>query len=405
MNEGLTLGEGPPRPALAWLRTLLWPTVTEVGVTRSGRSGPNDRAWWILPDTDAPRLLVPSSGAAAAVALRQFNNSMSQTARVKKVAAGQALRLARTRSRRVSRLVVRGGSADGLIGTFLPELFGRDSVEAAISIGRDLRPNLKPVLQVITRDGTVLGYVKIGWNAVTRSLLDNEARVLQAWRSSPPSTFRVPEVLHHGPWEDLVLLVVSPVPHPVLRRGRRDAMPGSQAQAEVASLGGVRHAPVAESEHARRLADRFGVLASEHPLEEPAREALNELLQPGGASVPLGTWHGDWAPWNMATTSRSLFVWDWERSADDVPVGLDAFHFAFEVAYHKGGDPPSEAVAIAVERSRRSLAEMGMDGDADRLKQVYLLERLARIEEGRSAAVRTDDRLRDWILGYLGGLT
>jgi hypothetical protein len=304
--------------------------------------------------------------------------------------------------RRVATFVIRDGRRDDLTGSVLPALFGVPSVETAISIGRDLRPNLKPVIQVLSREGRVLGYVKVGWNDVTRALLDNEARVLAAWAASPPHSFRVPEVIHAGSWNGLQLLAVSPVPHPLVRRGRRNASPPHDVLAEIAAQGGVRTAPLADASHARRLADRFGAIA--RPLEASVRTAMDALIAPGGPSVPLGTWHGDWAPWNMSTTSRSLFVWDWERSADDVPIGLDAYHFAFEVAYHKGGSRPDAAAATAAERTRLALDAMGTPGDLEVLERLYLLERLARIEEGRAANVSIDERLRGWIVERLGAV-
>ena len=46
---------------------------------------------------------------------------------------------------------------------------------------------------------------------------------------------------------------------------------------------------------------------------------------------PFGSWHGDWMPWNLLRSGTDLWVWDWERSASGVPVGLDAAHFRFDI--------------------------------------------------------------------------
>jgi hypothetical protein len=46
---------------------------------------------------------------------------------------------------------------------------------------------------------------------------------------------------------------------------------------------------------------------------------------------------------------------------------------------------------------------MRVEQDLDALVSLYALERLTRLEEGRAAAVRTDERLRGWLIATLGG--
>ena len=74
-----------------------------------------------------------------------------------------------------------------LVGSVLPRILGVPRVEVAVSIGRQLRPNLKPVLQIMTPEGDVLAYAKLGWNPLTRSLVENEAAVLRAWSHARPT--------------------------------------------------------------------------------------------------------------------------------------------------------------------------------------------------------------------------
>ena len=47
-------------------------------------------------------------------------------------------------------------------------------------------------------------------------------------------------------------------------------------------------------------------------------------------ALTFGAWHGDWAPWNMASTERGLLVWDWERFTSGVPLGFDALHYRLQ---------------------------------------------------------------------------
>src|SRR5690606_5908253 len=68
----------------------------------------------------------------------------------------------------------------------------------------------------------------------------------------------------------------------------------------------------ADSDEARRL----GELAA-----QVAQHRGDRLLE-------LGTAHGDWSPWNMATADHRIVVWDWERLRLRVPIGWDAVHYA-----------------------------------------------------------------------------
>jgi hypothetical protein len=243
--------------------------------------------------------------------------------------------------------------------------------------------------------------VKLGWNDVTRSLLDNEARVLRAWGASPPSSFRVPRLVHHGTWDRLTALAVSPVPTPLFRRGARSAMPRPDVLREIASLGGVRRVPLTRSPFLDRVAHRVETTPMDPSVRSIASAAIDALRAPDRLFA-VGTWHGDWAPWNMTTAEGSLHIWDWERSEDGVPIGLDALHFAFEVGYHKRSLAPGTAVREAVDRCRGVLEALGVDHGLDALVALYALERLTRLEEGRAAGVRADERLRGWLIGMLG---
>jgi hypothetical protein len=112
--------------------------------------------------------------------------------------------------------------------------------------------------------------------------------------------------------------------------------------------------------------------------------------------------HGDFAPWNMQHTARSINVWDWERASEARPLGLDPLHFIFEVAYHKERRDPLAAIKIALERSRGVLRELGVPQLAgEAISDVYVLERLTRLLEGRRAAVPVDDRLIEGLAAHL----
>ncbi len=219
-------------------------------------------------------------------------------------------------------------------------------------MGRQLRPNLKPVLQVMDPRGRVLAYVKIGWNDLTKELVQNEARALRAWAEAPPRHLEVPRLIHEGEWHGAAITVLSPHPHRLLRRGSRNALPSAAVLGEVASLGGTERSSLHGSSYWRRLKARAEAIATGDASSDALRSILGRVEGATGAEeLTFGSCHGDWAPWNMSTGRRSLYVWDWERSARPTPVGTDVLHFWFEVGFHKEGMDVAAASRSALARS------------------------------------------------------
>jgi len=72
-----------------------------------------------------------------------------------------------------------------------------------------------------------------------------------------------------------------------------------------------------------------------------------------------GSWHGDWAPWNMANLAESLLVWDWERFATGVPMGFDAVHHELQKRIQSTGDA-RDAVEQTVRKAAELLAPFGV---------------------------------------------
>ena len=145
-------------PALAWLRDLVWPDSAgfRTSIERvPGDVGTETLAWFALPSVSSPTLLAPSSKRTGRESLHQFNDAMSLFGRTRKLAVGALIGSGGGASLSRDRFVVRSGPqvepAIGLVGSLLPDILGVSSVEVAVSIGRQLRPNLKPVLQIMSR--------------------------------------------------------------------------------------------------------------------------------------------------------------------------------------------------------------------------------------------------------------
>ena len=101
----------------------------------------------------------------------------------------------------------------------------------------------------------------------------------------------------------------------------------------------------------------------------------------GTATSCRGTWPG---------LASALYAWDWESSAPDAPVGFDALHYHFQVAFVARRRPLAEAArrgqpAAPDRPSRRSAsAPTGVQLVA----ALHLVELFVRHEEARSSAGR-----------------
>jgi hypothetical protein len=406
-------GPGPGLPVdrqgeLEWLAEVLWGPTPDVELV-VGAPPPGFRpldGWGVLPDLRRPRLLVPlASPRAAAASVRQYSDGMTQRARLAKAAVGLGLRsgalpwLLRRRGQVVHAGVPVGAAAAGEgtpLGDHLAGALGRGDLHAAVALG-PVRPNRKPVVQLLTPDGHPVAYVKVGWNDLTRRLVRNEAAMLERLAERRPRTFTAPRLLHRGRWHGLDVTVSSALPHRLWRRGRRYATPPPAVTREIAALGGVGTAALGDSpwwEGLRRRLEPVQAAAG-----GPAAAALGatvEGLQAGraGTRLAFATWHGDWGPWNLRATGDGLLVWDWERSGDGVPLGFDLLHFGFQTALQGLGRPPAAAAAAALRRTAPLLARLGQRPEAgELLLTLYLLERLCRTAEAEASAVtgRPDD--------------
>jgi hypothetical protein len=89
--------------------------------------------------------------------------------------------------------------------------------------------------------------------------------------------------------------------------------------------------------------------------------------------LPVGAWHGDWGPWNMAWQRGHPQVWDWERYGDGVPAGLDVVHYLASAAIVADDLPRARARLQGLVLP--ALAALGHDRrQADGVVDAYLLE-------------------------------
>jgi hypothetical protein len=373
---------------------LLWPppTVVTLEGTQAAAFGPGggrqaagggpaaapDREFALVAGIHRPPLMVPAERRLAAVAVRHHSRPRSAAARmgVKALCFGLGAGLGGT---------VLRGALRGRVRVATP--VGTDSIEEYLKtvLSRDLtvsmylgpaRANRKPVLQLLAPGGEPAGFAKIGVNPLTRGLVRAERDALARLGAARLTRLTVPRVLHYDTWHGLEVLVLSALPA-WLAPGRLPAPRLVGAMIELAGVAGLRQEPLAASRYLGRLAGRLAAI--DHTQERVVLgQALDVLAaRAGQQTLTLGSWHGDWSPWNMASTAGGLMVWDWERFATGVPLGFDALHHRLQTEVATARSDPRAAAQRCLERAPAHLAPFGLSVTQARLTAILYLTDLA----------------------------
>ena len=384
------------RDDLRWLLDVVWAGEGTIG------GGHGDEAYLVLPGADRPRFLLPaSSRRAAAAMLAGYNRLRPPRTRAARAAAALAARAGMLPLLSGDRVTVR--STTGSLVEHLRVALNRGELVVASGIRR--RGLLtKPVLQLFDPTGEPVGYAKIGWNDATRAAVSNEARALSAVAATRPRAFRVPRVIHHGAWRDLLVTVIEPLPSDVRGHRPADRLPATAVLGEVARADGSDRTRVAGSSWLSGLQDRLAAGG-----EDASTLAERIEGEHGATEVELGRWHGDLTPWNMAWAGTVPYLIDWEHSASGVPVGLDVLHFHFQVAFVLERRELAEAHRVAVAKAPPALRDLGLTEEAtDALRLAHLAELLIRTTDaarsGAAPSPRLLEPLRTLIREVAGGV-
>jgi hypothetical protein len=365
-----------PAPALV---TLTSPgrdplAVTPPGGGVSARPTPAPAELIVIPGRARPRLLVPTERRAAAAAVQGSSGPGLRTARLRK----RAIRLAMASGAGPflfrDRLRIQAPEDSPTIVSYLRAALGSD-IRLSMHVGAP-RANRKPVLQLLTAAGEPIGFAKIGIDPLTSRLGLAEREALAQLATARLGGLTVPRVLHYGTWNGLGVLVLGPLPTWRERRPLSDSRLAA-AMREVAGIGGLTREPLAAAAHWQRLGARLSA-ADDRPDRAALGSALGRLAdQAGGTVLCYGSWHGDWTPWNMASTGRGLLVWDWERFAHGVPIGFDALHHWLQTEVVPGRRDPANAARELIERAAALLDPFDVGADEARLTAVLYLAELA----------------------------
>ncbi len=372
-------------------RRVWFKEATDVGLlwlqqALGGAEGAVGQRFLYLPLPDGRGYLLPTGSRQAAVQGLDLYQPQKTTARGLKKLVQWGLR------GRVARLLLRKVEIDlAALLDFLGEVFAHEDLTVAASLGTP-GPHRKPVLQVLTAEGEVLGYVKVGWNAATQALVRNEAEVLRTLQEKE-RPFLTPQVRFAGEWEGRFLCVQSPPPRGA---GPAPRMWGSlyqQALEGMASLGVTRRRLVT-SDFWQRLEQRVAQMPAGYRKRTLLQE-MKRIQQAWGDQVfPFHLAHGDFAPWNAQVMDGWLYLYDWEY-AEEMPAGYDLFHFWTQTLSLVEGRKPTEIVAAVAARWDGDACEEGL-----RLFRLYLL---ARLSQAGGAALESDTKRLLGLLWAVGG--
>lgn len=253
-------------------------------------------------------------------------------------------------------------------------------------------PYRKPVLQVFSRTGAPLGFVKVGWNEWTKAGVRQESAVLRAHRARPRE-FAVPRLLSLSDWHGLSLLATAPLPEHISGISTASAPPATAVLREITRLSNISAETLAGSSWWRTVKVRIRDVADPVSREALTRTAERLLAAYGEVVLEFGFFHGDLTPWNLGSADGQLYIWDWESSGPDTPVGFDAVHYHFQVSFVGQHHPLEVATAIAAQSARPALRELGVPAEYCGLITVlHLIELFLRHEAARSATGLCDLR-------------
>mgnify|MGYP002479177151 CR=1 FL=1 len=261
----------------------------------------------------------------------------------------------------------------------LRKVFGRDDLCFAVSLGTP-GPHRKPVIQVLTPEGEVLGYAKVGWNEATRELVKHEAEVLKRL-GKEELPFRVPEILYANESSGRNLCLQSPPPkdgRPAPRRWTREY---AEVLCALASLG-VRYKPLEQTAFWQQIVSRVHEVRSlywrrvlEQAMERVRRDWKDK-------EVPLHPAHGDFAPWNTLQADGRLYLYDWEYALEEAPAGYDLIHFVVQTLWLVERHVPEEIARTILqygeEEFQQVLKWLNVEsGSLQELLKLYVLEKLS----------------------------
>lgn len=311
----------------------LWPHGEPARLVR--RDAARGAGLLVLPHRRAPRLLVPATDRrAASAAMLRFSAALTLNDAVKRCGMAAALRLGLDAwlPDRVSALDDEGSLAQHLAS----EVFG-EPVTLSLGLGT-ARANRKPVLQVFGSGGRTVGYVKLGINRRSQADVSAEAAALRRLEARQPLVgITVPHLLHDGTWRGIQVVVMTALSTSVLQRPTRRPRPPTDAMRVLHDAFHEGTSPLGGTPMWSHLLARAKEVTDEAARARLFRSLARLADLAGEDPLPVGAWHGDWTPWNMARRRDGIQLWDWERFETGMVHGLDVCHYGVNTVVRREG--------------------------------------------------------------------
>jgi hypothetical protein len=297
--------------------------------------------------------------------------------------------------------VAPNSSAGPALLEHLEEVFGIELV-ASVALTPS-RANRKPIVHLLRPDGRTFAFAKVAVNELTQSLVQHEANTLESIGDRARTSFVAPKVLHRGTWHGFDYVVLSAL----------DTSPGRTPdpailQAAMCELAAMFPTDLSLARYSHTLVERARRAAARSEESRELAELADRLAERASdAQLDLGTWHGDWTPWNCRQVDDHLFIWDWERCRVGVPPGFDALHYGMQADLGRASDSSSGSLVSAarscLRRAGTTLSPWHLRPEvAQLIAGLYLAELGVRYlqDDQRRAGGRGGD-VGEWIIPVL----
>ncbi len=326
-----------------WLTSAFSTTDGQVRVQRSKErlTGLGDPKNWetaaefsFISLGDGRGYLMPLTSRRTVNSALSLYNAQSARARLAKkmLSVGACLGIAQRLLPKVQFAICRKGPNVGREHTFLLEhikkILGRRDIIFSISLGTS-GPYRKPVIQVITLDGKILGYVKVGWNEATSKLVRHETQILKTLAQSLLLSFIVPRVLHNSYWDDHFICIQS-APEVISEESPKELKVIHLGALKELATFRMKRMSLQKSHFWTTLKQRVKRVTNAYYKSVLERGIVTLEVEIGKRFLPFHFRHGDFTPWNTKWVEGRLFIFDWEYASEEASPGWDLFHFLIQ---------------------------------------------------------------------------
>jgi hypothetical protein len=208
---------------------------------------------------------------------------------------------------------------------YLESHLNNKNIVVSISLGTP-GPHRKPVIQIMSEKGDILGYGKVGWDKETNELVQNEINILIKLSKRPLNNCDVPTLIHSGSWMDSYICIQSP-PDSMVRDAPKEM---NEVYMEILNeMAGyyMKKIVINESSYYNNIVEGINQINNAYYIYvlQSCKRIIDRTM--AQRRIPFHFCHGDFTPWNAYSVNGRIFLYDWEYSRMEYPAGYDLFHF------------------------------------------------------------------------------